>query len=108
MNKIAVGMIVLLILSAPLFATTRVDLDSDWLFRIDPNQAGETSNWQKRPPPNANSVSVPHTWNLGRDEGYLGKAWYFKTLSKVPSRLLWNSCTGSRYPASPSICSIWG
>jgi beta-galactosidase/beta-glucuronidase len=79
MNQIAAGIIVWLILSVPLFATTRVDLDSDWLFRIDPNQAGETSSWQKRPPSNADSVSVPHTWNLGRDEGYLGKAWYFKT-----------------------------
>ena len=64
---------------------TRVDLDRDWLFRTDPDQIGEKANWQKNPPPNADSVSVPHTWNLGRHDGYLGKAWYFKTFD-LPMR----------------------
>lgn len=79
MTRVVLGTIISLVLSAPLLATTRVDLDNDWLFRTDPAQTGEAANWQKHPPPNADSISVPHTWNLGRHDGYLGKAWYFKT-----------------------------
>ena len=79
MKRIVLGTIIALIVSAPLLATTRVDLDHDWLFRTDPGEIGETANWQKHPPPNADSINVPHTWNLGRHDGYLGKAWYFKT-----------------------------
>jgi hypothetical protein len=79
MNRFALGALISFLLSAPLLATTRVDLDRDWLFRTDPEQVGEKSNWQTHPPLNADSVSVPHTWNLGRHDGYLGKAWYFKT-----------------------------
>jgi hypothetical protein len=79
MKRILLGTIVALIVSGPMLATTRVDLDRDWLFRTDPEQMGETANWQKHPPPHADSVNVPHTWNMGRHDGYLGKAWYFKT-----------------------------
>ena len=79
MKTLLLGAVISFLLSAPLRATTRVDLDRDWLFRTDPEQIGETAEWQKHPPPNADSVNVPHTWNLGRHDGYLGKAWYFKT-----------------------------
>jgi len=79
MKSFVLGAIVLFLGSAPLLATTRVDLDHDWLFRTDPDQVGETAKWQNHPPPNADSVSVPHTWNMGRHDSYLGKAWYFKT-----------------------------
>jgi beta-glucuronidase len=74
---------VVLILSAPfpLSATTRIDLNRDWMFRTDPNQVGETSNWQKEAPSGTTSINLPHTWNLGRQDGYLGKAWYFKTFA---------------------------
>jgi beta-glucuronidase len=64
-----------------LFATTRVDLDRDWLFRTDPNHVGEISNWQNRAPAGAVSINVPHTWNIGHQDGYLGKAWYLKTFT---------------------------
>jgi hypothetical protein len=89
MKSLVLGAIISVILTAPLLATTRVDLDRDWLFRTDPGQIGEKANWQKNPPPNADSISVPHTWNLGRHDGYLGKAWYFKTfdLPMQPSEL---------------------
>jgi len=79
MKSFVLGAIISFILSAPLLATTRVDLDHDWMFRTDPDQIGEKANWQTHPPPDADLVNVPHTWNMGRHDGYLGKAWYFKT-----------------------------
>jgi len=79
MKSFVLGAIISLFLSAPLLAATRVDLDRDWLFRTDPDQIGEKAGWQKHPPPDADSVRVPHTWNLGGHDSYLGKAWYFKT-----------------------------
>jgi beta-glucuronidase len=24
-------------------------------------------------------VNLPHTWNIGRHDNYLGKAWYFRS-----------------------------
>ena len=79
MKNIALGAIIWFILSTQLLATTRVDLDRDWSFRTDPDQIGETAQWQKHSPPNTDSINVPHTWNIGRQDGYLGKAWYFTT-----------------------------
>src|ERR1700722_15590560 len=68
-------------LSVRLFAVTRVDLDRDWLFRTDPSQIGESSAWSSHAPPDTVSINVPHTWNMGRQDGYLGKAWYCKTFA---------------------------
>lgn len=86
MKRIVLGTIIALMLSAPLLGTTRVDLDRDWSFRMDPEQIGETAQWQNHPPPNTESVNLPHTWNIGRHDGYLGKAWYFTTFEMpVPS-----------------------
>jgi hypothetical protein len=81
MKRIALGTIISLMLSAPLLGTTRVDLDRGWSFRTDPEQIGETAQWQKHTPPNTDSINVPHTWNIGRYDGYLGKAWYFTTFA---------------------------
>ena len=86
MKRIVLGTIIALMLSAPLLGTTRVDLDRDWSFRMDPEQIGETAQWQNHPPPNTESVNLPHTWNIGGHDGYLGKAWYFTTFEMpVPS-----------------------
>lgn len=71
----------LLSVGLPLFATTRVDLNRDWGFRPDPNSIGQQSNWQSHAPSDTTSVNIPHTWNLGRQDGYLGKAWYCKTFA---------------------------
>ena len=79
MKRIVLGAIIWFLLSAGLLGTTRVDLDRDWSFRTDPEQIGETSQWQKRPPPNTDAINVPHTWNIGPHDAYLGKAWYFTT-----------------------------
>jgi len=79
MKTIVLGAIILLSLSAPVVAATRLDLNNDWLFCTDPDQRGETAGWPKQAPSGTASINVPHTWNLGRHDGYLGKAWYFRT-----------------------------
>jgi beta-glucuronidase len=79
MNRIFLGAILSLVFCAPALAATSVDLDRDWLFRTDPSQIGATAGWQKRLPSETESVNLPHTWNLGRHDNYLGKAWYFRT-----------------------------
>lgn len=72
---------VMLAARVPLSAGTRVDLDRDWLFRTDPNEIGQVSHWQNHVPPDAVSINLPHTWNVGRQDGYLGKAWYCRTFA---------------------------
>jgi hypothetical protein len=66
------------LLVAPALAATRIDLDPGWLFRTDPDQIGEASGWTKAAPSGTQSVSIPHTWNLGQYHDYLGTAWYFR------------------------------
>lgn len=62
-----------------LLAANRIDLDRDWRFRTDPDSVGQRSNWQSHPPTDTVFINLPHTWNLGRQDGYIGKAWYCKT-----------------------------
>ena len=71
--------IILLTFSASALASTRIDLDRDWQFRIDAHESGEASGWPKQMPEDTETVDVPHTWNLGKHANYLGKAWYFRT-----------------------------
>src|SRR3984957_8129587 len=71
--------IILLTFSASALASTRIDLDRDWQFRIDAHESGEASGWPKQMPEDTETVDVPHTWNLGEHANYLGKAWYFRT-----------------------------
>jgi len=77
--------IVLFGASVPLLAATRIDLNHDWTFRTDPQSIGEHSHWQNQSPTDTAAVNLPHTWNLGRQDGYLGKAWYWKTFT-LPSK----------------------
>ena len=72
------------VLSIPVFASTRIDLNRDWQFRIDPHDGGETAGWQKHPPAETESVNIPHTWNIGKHDDYLGKAWYFRNFEAHP------------------------
>src|SRR5207244_10064490 len=60
-----------LLLAVPLFARNRTDLNADWLFSVDPEQVGEKQGWQNHPPVHTESVTIPHTWNLGKHDGYL-------------------------------------
>ena len=75
----------LLILAASAAASSRIDLNRDWQFCIDPNGSGETLGWQKQLPVGTESVNVPHTWNIGKHDNYLGKAWYFRAF-ELPSQ----------------------
>ena len=79
MKPIGLHSIVLLLFSIPVLATTRLDLDRDWQFRTDPRGSGEASGWHKQVPAYTESVGLPHTWNIGKHDNYLGKAWYFRT-----------------------------
>ncbi len=54
-------------------------MNRDWLFRTDPNQIGTAGEWQKKLPRDTESVNLPHTWNIGKHDNYVGKAWYFRT-----------------------------
>ena len=67
-------------MAIPLYASTRVDLNGSWHFRIDRNEEGERQGWNKTLPPDTDAVRVPHTWNLGKYDDYEGMAWYFRTL----------------------------
>jgi beta-glucuronidase len=72
------------LLSMPLAAATRVDLNRDWQFRADPEAGGETAGWTSAIPAGTESITVPHTWNIGRLHDYRGVAWYFRRFEKPP------------------------
>lgn len=59
-------------------ASPRTDLDRNWQFRADPAGSGEASGWQAAMPAGTQSVTLPHTWNIGPLHDYLGVAWYFR------------------------------
>ena len=79
MNRIFRTGVLSLVLCAPAFAATAIDLNRDWFFRIDPGQIGIDAGWQKTIPADTESVNLPHTWNIRPHDNYLGKAWYFRT-----------------------------
>lgn len=80
-DRVLLCVIVLLSSCTRLAAATRIDLDRDWAFRTDPGSIGQGSDWQAHPPADTISVNLPHTWNLGRQDGYVGKAWYCKSFA---------------------------
>ena len=73
----------LVIISIPASASSRIDLDRDWQFCVDAQNKGEDLGWTDHLPPGTESVSVPHTWNIGKHDDYVGKAWYFRSF-EVP------------------------
>src|SRR5258708_11808607 len=83
MRRCARRLIVLLILSVSALAASRIDLGRECQFCIDAHDSGWTLGWQKRLPAGTESINVPHTWNIGKHDDYLGKAWYFRTI-EVP------------------------
>jgi beta-glucuronidase len=84
MKRTVSCVLIALLCAVPLFARSRTDLNADWLFSVDPEQVGEKQGWQNHLPPHTDSVSIPHTWNLGEHDAFLGKAWYFKTFDVSP------------------------
>jgi beta-glucuronidase len=67
-------------------ATEKVDLNGTWLFRTDPKSQGESQGWAKSIPAGTESVRVPHSWNVGKNNDYEGLAWYFRTFDIEPLR----------------------
>jgi hypothetical protein len=89
-GKLARGAVLgaLLLLSAPgAWASSRIDLNGPWQFRLDPDQRGEQLGWTSQLAPDTETVGVPHTWNIGKHDDYEGTAWYFKTF-RLPDELL--------------------
>jgi beta-glucuronidase len=74
-----------MLLATPLLGATRIDLNRDWQFRADPEGSGAASGWNSAIPPDTTSVTVPHTWNIGRLHDYLGVAWYFRRFEAPPA-----------------------
>ncbi len=58
--------------------SVRVDVNSNWHFRIDPSNVGEQQAWFRQEPNDLESVSLPHTWNIGEHSEFIGNGWYFK------------------------------
>jgi beta-glucuronidase len=86
MNKLLRIAAVSLLFSSTVFAATRIDLNSNWSFRTDPDGNGEASGWTKQPPSGTETVNVPHTWNIGKNDDYEGVAWYFRSF-ELPTEL---------------------
>ncbi|MGA9508979.1 MAG: sugar-binding domain-containing protein, partial [Candidatus Sulfotelmatobacter sp.] len=84
-GRVALWVVFAAMLAIPLYASTRVDLNGSWRFRVDRNEQGETQGWNKSLPPETDVVRVPHTWNIGKYDDYEGVAWYFRTLALGPA-----------------------
>ena len=70
----------------------QVSLDGDWLFRFDPDDAGESRGWAR--PDSATTewrtVTVPHTWQIEpANTEYRGVAWYRRNFEVSPN---WRDC----------------
>ena len=75
----------LFLLTLPLLAdaqgTTRLSLDGDWTFMLDPVKAGEANRWYATDFATAgfDKVQVPHSFSVDkRYFYYTGTAWYIK------------------------------
>jgi beta-glucuronidase len=59
--------------------TERISLDGEWMFRTDPEDAGERQNWQAANVSSGDwrTIIVPHTWQIEAPlTEYRGVAWY--------------------------------
>src|SRR5882757_10168173 len=86
MRRCARRFIVLLFLAAPALASSRIDLDRDWQFCIDAHDSGQSLGWQRQLPSGTESINVPHTWNIGKHDDFLGRGWYFRTIDVAEFR----------------------
>lgn len=77
--KIRATIFSLLIGCLPLSATVKVDLNARWQFRTDPSNVGEQQSWFDSRPGEVEEVSLPHTWNIGKNSEFMGNGWYFKS-----------------------------
>jgi hypothetical protein len=84
MRRAAAAILFAMLAAAPASASSRLDFNQGWLFRTDPGFTGEASGWTKSIPTGAQSVSVPHSWNIGEFHDYVGLAWYFRHFEMPP------------------------
>jgi hypothetical protein len=87
-NRIAGAALLLFAFCGGAAGATRVDLDADWGFATDAAVSGETQGWARTTPAGAETVHLPHSWNMpGKHYDYLGIAWYFRDfdLPKLPA-----------------------
>lgn len=69
-------------------ARSRISLDGEWRFAVDPLDDGEANEWQNALPGTAEPVVVPHIWQAeARHLDYHGVAWYEKTFTPEPALL---------------------
>src|SRR5215213_7949891 len=76
-----------LLFDPPARGSSRHDLNGQWQFHTDASRQGEGQGWPRQAPAGAETVRVPHTWNVGKYEDYEGTAWYFRSFT-VPGELL--------------------
>ena len=74
------------LLVGPAWASTRVDLNGPWTFRVDSDGSGERLGWARAVPSPVETVDVPHTWGVGRHAEHEGVAWYWRQVT-VPRAL---------------------
>jgi len=62
-----------------------ISMNDAWTFITDPKETGLSAGWNAGLPQNAETVKVPHTWNLMKGlEQYQGLGWYQKKFT-VPA-----------------------
>jgi beta-glucuronidase len=85
----------------------RVSLEGTWLFRLDPQDDGETSGWAAGGAAGDwRVVSVPHTWNVEAETvDYEGSGWYRRDLD-VPAewKELW---VRAEFEAAFHTARVW-
>jgi beta-glucuronidase len=87
------------------FGATRIPLDKDWKFHLDPAKAGEAQSWFKQAPGETEEVQLPHTWNRLAHLDHFGSAWYFKEFTV--DRALLGSHLEIHFGAAASKARVW-
>jgi len=77
-RTVVVSIVAVLCFLPAAFASERIDLNGHWQFRTDPAHEGAAQAWFRQLPASLETVTVPHTWNIGKYEDYEGTAWYFR------------------------------
>ena len=82
---LASAIALLLFASSVARASTRVELNGSWQFRVDADAGGEKAGWAKAVPADVETVDVPHTWGIGKHAEHEGLAWYWKSVAVPPA-----------------------
>ncbi len=59
-----------------------LNINNNWLFSIDENSNGISEKWFEKTLPGAETVHLPHTWNVEEaNQNHYGWGWYQKNIS---------------------------